>query len=411
MMRVMKTYLRLAIIFTISTFLFWLPFFLKSNLPLWNIDLKAGMFPIFANYDGPNYIIVAKSMYDKEMIRHTFSNPLPLEYYPAHLPLYPMMIAVLDVVLPGPIAMILVAFVGSLLAILMFYKLISEYKLTTHPFFLTVVFMFLPARWLAVRSVGSPEGWFVFFVIACFYFYRKKNLWLAALFGILAQWTKSPGILVFAGFQLYFLYQSFVTSETLSMKVQLLADRLIHKDKLVFYIPNLGRWLKNYLRVNLNNWQMWLIPLSVVPLFCFYFFRTGDFFAYFNSGDNFHLFLPPFSIFSPKGQFWVGEFWLEDVIYIWLIFGLGVLKYFKKNLNPEAFFALIFFASTLFVSHRDISRYIVPAVPFMLLGFEKLIGKREFRWIFLLLLIPVYLYAYNFVLNNVAPVADWTPYL
>jgi len=31
-----------------------------------------------------------------------------------------------------------------------------------------------------------------------------------------------------------------------------------------------------------------------------------------------------YSVFTPKGQNWVGSFWLEDIIWTWLIFGLGV---------------------------------------------------------------------------------------
>lgn len=371
----------------VSTLILWLPFFLKIKLPLWGLDFSGGPLQLFANFDGPNYLIVAKSWYDPEMIRFNFSNPVPLEYYPAHLPFYPALISLLDIFLPGPVAMLLVTLVGTLAAVAMFYLFLKEFKLTKSPFWIALVFLFLPARLLAVRGVGSPEPWFIFFILATLYFYKKgKYLW-AGLAGILAQWTKSPAILLFGGICLYHCYQL---------------------------------WLKNkkpatFLKASLvdlkKTWPLFLIPLSIVPLFLFYQLRTGDFLAYFHSGDNFHLFWPPFSIFSPKGQFWVGEFWLEDVIYIWLIFGLGVIKLWQKNLKLEAFFAGLFYASTLFVAHRDIARYILPIAPLVLLGFEEELRKPGFKKLFLLLLIPIFLYSWNFILNNISPVGDWTPYL
>jgi hypothetical protein len=373
---------KLMLLAITSTLLVWLPFVLKTKLPLWDIDFSKGMFTVFANFDGPNYLIVAKSWYDKTFIRLNFSAPIPLEYYPAHLPFYPALIRLADLVLPGPVAMLLVTLAGTLAALTMFYVYLKEFKLTKDPLFLTTVFLFLPARFLIVRTVGSPEPWFIFFVLATLYFYKKgKYLW-AGIFGALAQLTKSPAILLFASLCLYHCYLN---------------------------------WGKSFIQKSAKDvtkiWPLLLIPISAIGLFFFYQLRTGDFLAYFHSGDNFHLFWPPFSIFSPKGQFWVGEFWLEDVIYIWLVFGVGLGKLWQKNLKLEAFFAGVFYASTLFVAHRDISRYILPIAPLVLIGYEKLATQPMFKKLFYLLLIPVFLYSWNFILHNIAPIADWTPYL
>jgi hypothetical protein len=370
---------QLLLIGLVSTLIVWLPFLLQIKLPLWGIDFSGGLPLLFANYDGPNYLIIAKSWYEHDLIRFSFSNPLPLEYYPAHLPLYPALIAVADIFLPGPVAMLAVTLLGTLAATAMFYHFARALKIK-QAYFLTLLFLFLPARWLAVRSVGSPEPWLAFFLLAGLYFYRAQKFWLVALFGVLAQWTKSPAILFFAGLGLHQLYLIYGRQTSLLKAVK-------------------------------TAWPLLLIPLSVIPLFGFYQLQTGDFWAYFNSGDNFHLFLPPFSIFSPQGQFWVGEFWLEDVIYIWLIFGVGVLRLWSKRLYPEAFFAGLFYLSTLFVAHRDIARYILPIAPLVLIAFAQEITRPEFKKIFYLLLIPIFLYSWNFILNNASPVADWTPYL
>jgi len=308
-----------------------------------------------------------------------------LEYYAAHLPFYPALVAAGDIFLPGPMVMLGMTLLGTIAAVVMFYLYLVKFKLSQDPLFLSFVFLFLPARFLAVRSIGSPEPWFIFFILATLYFYRQKKYLLAGLAGALAQWTKSPAILLFAGLGLYHLATNFS--------------------------PRLSQFWTKTLADLRRLWPLLLIPASIIPLFLLYQLRTADFWAYFHSGDNFHLFWPPFSIFSPQGQFWVGEFWLEDIIYIWLVFGWGIIKLWRKNLKPEAFFAGIFYTSTLFVAHRDISRYILPIAPFILISLDKIITQSSVKKLLYLLLIPIYLYTWNFLLHNTAPVADWTPYL
>ena len=356
----------------------WLPFALKINF--WGIDFSAGVQVLWSNFDGPNYLIIAKTFYDKSLIGRTFSNPLPLEYYPAHWPLYPAMIALADFFLPGPWAMLLV----SMLGLVVFYWVLVEFLKTfgaskQQALAIGLTSLILPARWLALRSVGSPEPWFLSFVLLSLISYKKKKYLPAGIWGALAQATKSPAILLFAAYGIYELI------------------KLINKK------TNLKNACINLLKTS-------LIPLTVLAVFGFYYLRTGNFWAYFSSGDNFHLFFPPFSIFS-KGQVWVGDFWLEDIIWIWLIYGLGILKLWKSDKKLPAIFAGLFFITTLFVSHRDISRYIIPIMPMVLLGWKKEISKPYFKWIVLLLLIPTLLFSWNFMLNNMAPVADWTPYL
>lgn len=366
---------------TLTTLVLWLPFLLRiPSLTGWGLSFPQGMETIFTNFDGPNYLIVAKSWYDKAFIGKNFSIPLPLEYYPAHLPLYPFLVSIFDVFLPGTWAMLLITLIGSLLMYLMFYFYAREVAGEKTARWLSLVALIIPARILVVRSIGSPEPWFIFFILSSIYYFRKGKYWLAGGLGALAQLTKSPGILLFAGYGTYFLLE------------------VVSKKKL-----EVKRWFRAM--------PLLLIPLVVLPLFWFYKIRTGDFFAYFNSGDNFHLFFPPFSIFSPQGQFWTGDFWLEEIIWLWIIYGLGVIKLWKKDLKAEACFAGIFFISTLFVAHRDVARYILPIAPLVLVGLSEEIVKKEFKWLLILLILPIYLYSWNFVLNNVAPIADWTPYL
>ena len=366
-----------------STLLIWLPFI---------IGLGQGMLTVFANYDGPNFIVIAKSLYNKELIRASFSLPIPLEYYPAHLPGYPLLIKFSDFFFPGTWAMLLSTLITAISAVLIFYLFVKKFKLTNSPVWLSIIFLFLPARWLVVRSVGSPEPLFIFALLASFYFFKsalspvsenlvsKKKIvtidfLLAGIFGALAQITKTPGVLLFMAYGLWLMIDGF-------------------KKKRFIY----------------QSWPLLLMPLSVLGVFVFYYFQTGDFLAYFHSGDNFHLVFPPFQAFA-TGRNWLGDFWLEDMVYVYLFGALTVVLLFKQKLYDLATFALIFFTATLFVAHRDLSRYSLPLMPFALIAFAPFLEKKEFKIAFLIVLIPIYFYTINFVLHNTAPIADWSPYL
>jgi len=366
-----------------STLLIWLPFI---------IGLSQGMLTVFANYDGPNFIVIAKTLYNKELIRASFSLPIPLEYYPAHLPGYPFLIKFFDFFFPGTWSMLISTLITTIAAVLIFYLFIKKFKLSTSPFFLSLLFLFLPARWLVVRSVGSPEPLFIFALLASFYFFKSalspvsENLisnkkiitidfLLAGIFGALAQITKTPGILLFLAYGVWLMVLA------------------IKKKKFVY-----------------QAWPLLLMPLSILGVFVFYYFQTGDFLAYFHSGDNFHLVFPPFQAFA-TGRNWLGDFWLEDMVYVYLFGALTVVLLFKQKLYDLATFALIFFTATLFVAHRDLSRYSLPLMPFALIAFAPFLEKKEFKIVFLIVLIPIYFYAINFILHNTAPIADWSPYL
>jgi hypothetical protein len=387
-MKKIKREILLVTIFSfLGTLLVWLPFL---------FDWGGGVTTLFKNFDGPNYLIITKSWYEKTYIARNFSLPTHLEYYPAHLPGYPLTISFFNLVLPGPWAMLYTTLISTVLMAVTFYLFLFKFNLSQNPFWLTLVFMVLPARWLAVKAVGSPEPLFIFAILAAFYFFKsafdkvennllskKKivllDLFLAGAFGALAQITKSPGILLFAGFGLYLTYKT-------------IKSKKIFSDLIKPIFPLL------------------LIPLSALIIFFFYKIRTGDFLAYFHSGDNFHLFFPPFQGFSQE-RTWLGDFWREDMVWQYLLGALAVATLFKKKLYDLASFAAIFFAATLFVAHRDLARYSLPLVPFALIAFDDLIQKKEFKIALLIILPAIYLYAINFIAGNTAPVADWTPYL
>ena len=381
-----KNLLLIVLMSLLPTFLIWLPFFFRFKT-FWTIPLpQDGMATIVANYDGPLFLVIAKTFYNKAFIGANYSFPLPTEYYAAHFPLFPSLIRLFAPLLGFPYAMLTITLASSVLALHFFYKFMRRYLKKNQALWLTFVFSILPARWLIVRSVGSAEPLFIAAIIASIYYFQKKKYWQAGIWGALAQLTKSPGIILFFAYSAAIIAPHFKKVATVSFKRWV---KLFHFEKV---------------------YPLILIPLSLLSIFILYKFTFNDFLVYFHSGDNIHLFFPPFQIFNYSAP-WVGTFWLEEVIFVYLFGILGLLRLIKQERHTLAWFVGLFFVSTLFVSHRDIIRYSLPIVPFLLVAFAETITKKEFKIAMALLAIPIYLFSLAYISQNVMPISDWAPFL
>lgn len=367
----------LILLFALApVFLVWLPFFLRLK-SFWTIPLpQDGMATIIANYDGPLYLVVAKTFYNPETIKSNFQFPLPTEYYAAHFPLFPLLIKAFSFLAGYPYSMLLVTLVSGFLALFFFYKFISQYLGQSEALFLTFVFSIFPARWLIVRSVGSAEPLFIATTLASVYFFQNKKYLAAGIFGALAQMVKSPGILLFFAYLISLL------------------------------LPNLKKFKPEPKKVL----PIFLIPLALIAVFTIYALRMHNFWAYFTSGDNIHLFFPPFSIFNYSAP-WVGTFWLEEIILVYLLELFGLLRLIQKKAGILSWYVGIFFTSTLFIAHRDLIRYSLPLVPFLLAAYAEVLVKKEFKIIVAVLAIPIYLFSLTYISQNVMPISNWTPFL
>jgi hypothetical protein len=90
---------------------------------------------------------------------------------------------------------------------------------------------------------------------------------------------------------------------------------------------------------------------------------------------------------------------------------LGVYKLFQEKLTNYFYFGIVFFLPLLFVAHRDLMRYSLPLVPFLLLGYRDNLIKKEFKFVILVLIVPIYLYSLAFISQNAMPIANWEPFL
>lgn len=378
----------ISILTLLITFFIWLPHFLA--LPnFWGLSFKEGFSTIYRNYDGLEYIVIAKTFYSPHKIAQ-LPQSLPANYYAAHFPGFSYLILTLAPFFGYLKSMLFISLAFTILSALAFYFFVRDFKLSNHPLFLSFVFLILPARWIIVHSIGSAEPLFIFFVILSLYGFMKyeqiaKNnwLWLATLGGMGAQITRPPGILLAISYFLYIHYKIFLKSKTLG-------------------------WRKAIID-HFRYFPLILIPLTLLAVFFMFQISYNDFWAYFHSGDNIHLTFPPFQVFN-KEQFWVREIWLEEIIYIVMLGFLGGLLLLKRKLLPLAFFVLTYLTASTMVAHRDISRYTLPIFPFLLIAFEKVLVTREFKIVLVIVSLAIYLYSQNFLLGNAAPIPNLEPF-
>lgn len=372
-----KPHFKLIVLTILSSLLFWLIFY-------FNVPGKIGfnqvtLETVFSNYDGPNYMVIAKCGYNKDCIGPNFSLPQPLEYYPAHFPGYPALIKFFNNFTTGPKAMIFSTLLGSVFLSLILFEFLKLFTKSKKAFWLSIVFLFFPARFFILRQVGAPETWFLASTLASIYFFKKDKFWLSAIFLAISQTLKSPAILLLAAYGIVAIHD------------------LVKGKKF-------GKVFKKYI-------PYILVPITILLIFYLYYLQTGNFWAYFQSGDNFHINKLPFLVFISTKS-WINTIWLEEIIYIFLFAIYGVYRLIKKyKFDIVAIYPLVFLTATLFVAHRDISRYIAPIYPFLLLAYKKQLNKKEFKIVLLILIPAIILYAINFVSGNVAPISDWTNYL
>lgn len=371
-----KNLLRVVLVSLISLLLFWSPFIGKVK-QFWGIGFGGqGMNVVVQNFDGLNFLVIAKSWYSPTIIEQINSGFLtgniPI-YFAAHFPMFPALISVFSNFLSTPNALLAVIILSNIfLAIALYYF----FEAVTHDeslaLLLTTIGLFFPARMLAVRAVGSNEPIFMFFIFISLFWAIKEKYWASAIAGGLAVLTRSPGILLFAGYALTWL----LGKEQWSIKTRKFAPYLI-------------------------------MPAALLGLFIFYGIRYQDPLAYFHSGDNLHLFFPPFQIFSNM-QSWINDMWREDIIYLYLFYGLGLMMIDRKW-SVIRNFGFLYGSVLLFVAHRDLARYALPIAPIVLLGYAPYISKipKKTWWIIAIIIIPIYLFSWQFVIKNIQPISDW----
>lgn len=369
----LRPYLYITLIVLGSTLLLWLPFLLRASrwitIPIEDSNFRY----IFRHYDGLLYLIAAKTFYSAHALgKIVLDTPISVQYYAAHLPLYPITLILLAPFV-GFLKALVVSTVGFTLFLgYLFYYGITQFRLTKHPLILTTILMFLP-RFAVVRSIGAPESMFLFFILLCLFSFEKKHYAIAGIAGALATMTKSPGLLLFPAL------------------VLVLIERYIKTRK-----------------IDYSSFWILLVPCGFLAVCIIYAVQYGDFFAYFHSGDNIHLAFP-YSAFNYSKQ-WVGTAWLEEIVFYFVLYAIAIVTLARTHLWSFFYFGVVFFSALIFVEHRDIARYGLPLWPLACIAFEKEFTSRRCVIGMIIALPAIYMYAWNFMAQNVMPVSNWIPY-
>lgn len=367
MKRFMPYFTLLFVVLT-STVIVWLPFLMRTN--------RSSMLDVYKQYDGPLYIIPAKTFYNPQLnedINRDSSLPQSPLYFAAHLPLYPILIAVFAPLMGYLKSMIFVNVLCTILLSWIFYFMVKKLHLSKNPLLLTAILLFLP-RFLVVRTTGAPESLFMVCIIASLYFFETERYFFAGILGALSVATKVPGILLFVAYGLVFV------------------EKYIQTKK-----------------IKPGWWWIFLIPLALVCVFVLYQVQLGDFYAFFHTGGI----VPtpyPFSVFN-AGAKWVGTAWLEDILFYFFLYGIAVYQLKNSKHRSFYYFTLVFLFASICIQHRDISRYTLPLWPMAIIAFESFFTSKRFVIVGSILLIAIYLYAWNFLNFNAMPISEWLPFL
>lgn len=319
------------------------------------------MTTVYRFWDGPNYLTIARTLYDVRPDNPLLAYVYEPRYFLVHLPVYPLLVRMLSIV-GYQQALLLVSILATCAATVLFYRLCRDVWRVDSPGFLTLVFLFLPPRWLLYRSTGSTEAVYLALTLAAIFFFERSKTGKAAAAGALAVLTRISGLMIAPAFAV------------------VLARRRRWKEI---------AWLA-------------LLPAALAVYFFFCAARTGNFFEYFSQHGEKMAAFRPFGFLPElfrKGLYHQAEFH----ILLALVYAVGTSR---LRPFPTIFWYCVFeLALHVFISTEDWSRYFLAMAPFALVvGFRDVIDTKAFRWIFPPYVLAALVYAWGVIpLNGARP--------
>lgn len=357
-----RDFFLIGLLFVLASFVFYLYIYLQHG----------ELMSVYKAWDGPSYVLAAISLYQPQIASdNNFINSVAITpeftFLPAHFPLYPLLIRAFSF-LGYFRASVLISLLFSLFCYFAFYQLLQDLKIK-QALWVVLPFIFIPPRWFIVSHTGSSEPIFIFFLLMSLRYFLNHRFVSSASLAALAQLVRPQGALLGLGFLLVAIYQLIKTRDL--------------KKIISTYYPYL------------------LIPVALVLVFTFYYFQTGNFWAFFDAISIFHHFrLELFPVFKWPGEN-VETFWQEVNVFNY-VFYLAAILSLLKNVKLRAFglIAIPFFLPLIFLQHSDISRYGLPLVPFAYLALAPYLLSPVFTLATLLTSPAVFRYAATFISLN-----------
>ncbi len=241
----------------------------------------------------------------------------------------------------------------TVVATLLFYRLLRDVWKVPSAGWLTLVFLFLPPRWLLYRSVGSTEATYIMLVLASIYLFESDRTAAASAVAGLAALTRISGVMLAPAYLVLLLQKK--------------------------------RWREIPALVLVG------LPLALYLGFCWT--KTGSFFAYFAPHAEKTARFMPFG-FLPK-LFEQGLYHhVEFYILLALVYAVGISRIREY---PTAFAYCAFeFVLHLCVSTEEWSRYWLAMAPFaLILGYRDILSSRAFKLLFPLFALMSFVYSWG----------------
>lgn len=366
-----RSLLILVLISLIPVIVIYLPFtmHLKS---FWEIPLKSsGMQQIFANWDGPNYVLNAITLYDPVEIAKRAFLARPNEYYAAHFPLYSIGIWLFAPLFGYLWSAIVVQLLSGLFLNIVFYYWIKSH--TRHPLWLTFAFTVFPPRYLILRVVIAPELLLVLCVIGILYFWEKDKPLLSGVIALIAVLIKFQALI-------------FVPVFLLALGEKWYRERKLKINYLLSpVLPILGYGaVALFYQQKFDNWNSYFLAQKLVGM-----------------GMSI-----PFGMFN-YAEKWVSANLMEAAALYFIAMMILLVKLSKGFPRIYFWFTFCYIGMLSVIPQVDIMRLAMPLAPVFFFAFHEALSGKHFKYGLILSLPIIYLHAINFIMTNQAPIADW----
>jgi hypothetical protein len=316
---------------------------------------------VYRHWDSPVDLTVAKTLYRIPRDNPLVDKTMTATFFASRLPLYPLLVRAFAWI-GYERAMLFVSLAAGVAAVLLFYALAADVWRLSSPFFLSLVFLFLPPRWLLYRSVGATESLYMALTLASLFLFERGRIGRASAAATLASVTRITGLMIAPAYLVVL-------------------------------------WRRG--RVRSLPWILVIVSgFLLYGVFCAW--RFGDFFAYFEP----HLgkIASPYPFANLRWLFDIRQVHLVE-FHILLAFayvvGITRLRPYPVLLSYCAFQFLLLVC----IGTEDWSRYFLSMAPFALVvGYREVLDSRAVRWILPVFVVLSFYYARHAIPLNGCPV-------
>lgn len=270
--------------------------------------------------------------------------------------------------------MVFLSVLFSAVSAVLFYLLLREAHLTARPLWLSLLFLFVPYRWLIYRSVAATEPMFLAFTLGAFYCYQTRRRLGALILAAAACVTRIQGTLLLPTFLFLAVCDRTLTPPQ-RMKWAVLA-LLIVPSLLVANAAWHAHIFGTPLAYLAANYHM----LGVIPFWQMVRYAqimTHEIISiegYF--GSQLYLLLYGINLIG-LARLWRADCTRGKMLFVYSLLGIGFLS---------------------LITAEDLARYMLAIAPFTwLVAFADLWEDRRTAWALPLVFLLTYLYTWNLI--------------